>query len=405
MVPAGRLRLFYLLYYGNVGAYMPFFAPYLLGLGFSGRAAASVQMIPSLVGPFVALGWAAWADRRATLTRALRRASLVAVSSALFLPLARTPLALGAVILLQSLGERAVVPLVDSVSIEWIRARPAVSYARLRLFGSLGFILLSVALGQALSARGERRGDPLVPLVVVACVAGYALAARTLPPTPGQPGPRAGLGEAAAILRDRRLVLFLAASAVHWGACAPYHFLFGVLVRDRGLPSEVAGLGMGAGVVAEVAVLLAYPLLERRFPLRTLLAAAFAGSALRWLLVSRAESAAALVALQLLHGLTFGVFWASAVNAMARFVPPALRATGQALFSAVVFGAGNALAYQLAGAAYDAWRSAAPVFAWGAAVELVPLALVLALSGDPGASSRGAAAAAPGTAPPPPPRR
>ncbi len=42
MVPARRLRLFYFLYYGNVGAHMPFFAPYLLGLGFGGRQVATV---------------------------------------------------------------------------------------------------------------------------------------------------------------------------------------------------------------------------------------------------------------------------------------------------------------------------------------------------------------------------
>jgi PPP family 3-phenylpropionic acid transporter len=388
MVPAGRLRLFYFLYYGNVGAYMPFFAPYLLGLGFSGRQAATVQMLPSLVGPFVAIGWAAWADRRAGATRALRRASLIALASALFLPLAQTPAAVGAVILAQALGERAVVPLADALSIEWTRDRPGFSYARIRLFGSLGFIALAVALGLALSARGERPGDPLVPAVVVLCVAGYAMAVRALPAAPATVGPRPGLADMAALLRDRRLLAFLAACAVHWGSGAPYHFLFGVLVRDRGLPSEVAGWGMGAGVAAEIAVLLAFPLLERRLSLRALLASAFAATALRWFLVWRAESAAAIVLLQLLHAFTFGVFWASAVGAVARFVPPRLRATGQALFGATVFGLGNTLAYQLAGAGYDAFGSAAPVFGWAAAVEIVPLLLLLGIRTPYGSGGR-----------------
>jgi len=392
MVPAGRLRLFYFLYYGNVGAHMPFFAPYLLGLGFGGRQVATVQMIPSLLGPLVAIGWAAWADRRATPTRALRRASLVAVAAVLFLPLAHTPLAVGAVILFQALGERAVVPLADAVSIEWTRDRPGTSYSRIRLFGSLGFIALAVALGQALTARGDQAGDPLVPAVVALCVAGYALAARTLPATPATVGPRPGLGEMAALLRDRRLVLFLAICAVHWGSSAPYHFLFGVLVRDRGLPAAVTGWGMGAGVVAEIAVLLAFPLLERRLSLRALLALVFALSSLRWLLVARAGSAAALVLLQLLHAFTFGVFWGAAVSAMARFVPPRLRATGQALFGAAVFGVGNTVAYQLAGAGYDAFGSAAPVFGWAAAVEIVPLLLLLGLRSPSGSGARPAPA-------------
>ncbi|HEY6101553.1 MAG TPA: MFS transporter, partial [Anaeromyxobacter sp.] len=246
MVPAWRLRAFYFLYYGNVGTVMPFLAPYLIGLGLTGRQAASVQMIPSLVAPFVAIGWASWADRRGAPARALRRATLVAVSAALFLPFARTPLALAAVVLVQALGERAVIPLVDSLSLEWARTSPSVAYTRIRLAGSLGFVALAAAVGAALSARGERPGDVLVPAVVAGCVVAYAAMARTIPQTPAHPGPRPGLRETAALLRDRRLVLFLAACALHWAASAPYNFLFGVLVRDRGLPSEVTGLGMGA---------------------------------------------------------------------------------------------------------------------------------------------------------------
>jgi PPP family 3-phenylpropionic acid transporter len=379
MVPAWRLRLFYFLYYANVGTFMPYFAPYLLGLGFSGKEAAAVQMLPSLVGPAVVIAWAAWADRRATATGALRRATLVAAAAALFLPAARTPLAVGAVVLAQALGERAVIPLVDSVSLEWARAAPGVAYTRLRLAGSVGFVVLANAVGIALTARGGRAGDVLVPAAVATCVVGYALAARTLPAAPAHAGPRPALGEMAALLRDRRLVLFLAACALHWGASAPYNFLFGVLVRDRGFAQDVAGAGMAAGVLAEVAVLLLYPRLERALSLRALLAVAFAGSAVRWILVARAETASALVLLQLFHGLTFGLFWGAAVNAMARFVPPRLRATGQALFSATVFGVVNTAAYLAAGAGYDAFRSAAPLFAWAAAIELVPLALALGL--------------------------
>jgi len=383
MVPAARLRLSYFLYYGYVGTYLPFFAAYLRGLGWSGEQIGTVQMLPSLLSPAVAIAWATIADRHRSPAWALRRAALVAASAALFLPAARTPLALAAVVVVSALGDRAVVPLLDSVTLEWSRAHPATSYARVRLFGSLGFVALAIVAGRALALRGDRAGDPLVPVVVAACVLGYALAAQTVsaPPADADAGARPGPRDLYRLLADRRLLAFLGACALHWAACAPYHLFFGVLVRDRGLESTVAGLGMGVGVVAEIAVLVAFPRLERRASLRTLLATAFVGSAVRWLLVSRAESAEAIVLLQLLHGLTFGLFWATAMDAMAGLVPPRLRATGQALFSAIVFGAGNAFGYQLAGRAYDAYGSAAPLFAWAAALELVALAFAAAFVG------------------------
>ena len=50
MSPATRLRLFYFAYYGGVGTLLPFFAPYLRGLGFTGEQIGTVQMIGPLAG-------------------------------------------------------------------------------------------------------------------------------------------------------------------------------------------------------------------------------------------------------------------------------------------------------------------------------------------------------------------
>src|SRR5207245_8492044 len=97
----------------------------------------------------------------------------------------------------------------------------------------------------------------------------------------------------------------------------------------------------------------------------------------RWALIAYARGAPELIGLQVLHALTFGVFWGCAVETMQRTVPARLRATGQAMFSAVVFGAGNAVGYALSGAGYDRFGSAAPLYAFAAVVELLPLVLLL----------------------------
>jgi MFS transporter, PPP family, 3-phenylpropionic acid transporter len=376
MAPSTRLRLFYFLYYGNVGTYLPYFAAYLRGLGFTGEQIGAVQMLPSLLAPVVAIAWASFADHRATPQRALALASGWAALAVLALPFARTPLQVGAVVVLMAFGDRAVVPLADSITLEWCREDPARSYARIRLFGSIGFIVLSLAVGRALTLRGDLPADLLVPIVTVLLLAGYALVARSAPASTraaGRPGPRDML----ALVRDRRLHLLLAASALHWAACAPFHLLFGVFVRDLGLPADVTGLGMGLGVLAEIGALLAFPRLERRLPLRALFAVAFLGSAIRWALLSRATGAAAIVALQLLHGLTFGLFWGSATRALADLVPPRLRATGQAVFTAIVFGGGNAAGYALSGIGYDRLGGVGPLFVFAAGLELLSLAVVL----------------------------
>jgi len=380
-----RLRLFYFLYYGFVGAYLSYFAPYLRGLGFSGRQIGAVMIASQLVAAPAALAWGQLGDRLRSPSRALRLCALLALFCMAFLPFARTPLQVAAVLTLHALFGGAVVPLLDATTMQALRTalpaaggRTAPTYARTRLFGSLGFILSAQTVGLLLSARGERPADLLVPCLMLLFVAGYAVLSQFLPVV-APSGARPHLREATALLRDRALLILLIACAIHWAVLTPYHLFFGVLVRDLGLPASLTGLSLALGVCAEVAAFFAFPLLERKLSLQLLFACSFAGTALRWLLLSRASSPVALASLQLLHALTFGLFWGCAVESLGRIVPSRLRATGQALFSALVFGAGNALGSGLSGLGYDSFGSTRPLFALAAGLELIPLALVVSL--------------------------
>ena len=367
-----RLRAFYFLAYAGVGTWLSYFAPYLRGLGFSGEDIGFVTMVQQLTLVPWALFWGAVGDRLASPVRALRICVAGVAVAVLALPFARTPLPMACVLIAAAIFSGGVVPLVDSTTVEAVR----LEYGRTRLWGSVGFVLSAQAMGFLLAWRGERPADPAMPLAYIGCVVAYAILAQTFPAT-APSGERAHFRDAAALLRSKALLFILAICAVHWVALAPYHLLFGVLVRDLGMSSRVTGIATALGVVAEVFALLVFPRLEARFGLRALFAASFAGSIVRWLLLWQARSPAALVLLQLFHAFTFGLYWGCAVEAMQRIVPGRLRATGQSLYSAVVFGGGNALGYALAGAGYDRLGGVPKLFACAAGLELLPLALLL----------------------------
>src|SRR5205814_643765 len=161
--------------------------------------------------------------------------------------------------------------------------------------GAVTFAQQAVAAPAALIWGGiaDRLGAPAralsvctagMPFAYLACVGGYALLAQTLPPVEAHPD-RPRWRDASVLLRNPRLLFVLAVCAIHWAACAPYHLLFGVLVRDLGLSSSVTGAGLAVGVLAEVFALLAFPSLLRRLSVRILFGVAFAGTAVRWALV------------------------------------------------------------------------------------------------------------------------
>ncbi|HEY6050893.1 MAG TPA: MFS transporter, partial [Thermoanaerobaculia bacterium] len=174
---SGRLRAFYFLYYGYVGATLGFLAPYLRGLGFSGDQLGAVTTAAQLAAAPAGIAWGHAADRFSARPAVLRVCALGALAAMAFLPLARTPAQVAAVLVAHSLFGGAIVPLVDSVSVEWAAAEPRRSYARTRVFGSIGFVVVAQGLGLLLSARGELGGDPLVPVAALVCVAGYATVA------------------------------------------------------------------------------------------------------------------------------------------------------------------------------------------------------------------------------------
>ena len=76
--------------------------------------------------------------------------------------------------------------------------------------------------------------------------------------------------------------------------------------------------------------------------------------------------------------MTFGLYWGSGIALVGACVPPPLRATGQSLFVIAMLGFGNVVGYIATGWLYDTVGSVSPAFLAAAALELVPLGLVLA---------------------------
>jgi PPP family 3-phenylpropionic acid transporter len=366
-----RLASVYFAYYAGVGVSMAYLAPYLRGLGFSGKQIGGIAFAQQLVAATAALAWGGLGDRIGV--RALRFAAAGAVCAVAFLPSARTPFEAGLALAAMSAFSGGIVPLVDATTVKAAGA----GYGRVRLWGSVGFVCTAWGVGLFLTARGDRPGDSAMPFAYLGCYGAVAAAALSLrageEPQGGGEAALRRLSEGFALLRDPGLLLVFCGCALHWAANVPYNLFFGVLVREHGFSSRVTGLGMALGVAAEVVALFAFPALVRRFSLRALFAAVYLVSALRWLLVSRATSAAELAILQLLHAATFGVWWGCAVESLRLAVPHRLRASGQAVFSALVFGAGNLAGSIGSGLAYDRFGGAAPLFIGAAAVEILAL--------------------------------
>jgi MFS transporter, PPP family, 3-phenylpropionic acid transporter len=388
------LRLVYVGYFAAFGVSIPFFPAYLRALGLGGGEVALLLSVGPLFHLGVPLAWGWVADRTRRPALLLRIACAGAGLALLPLAFARTLPALVGVYAAHQLFGVTILGLLDSLALERAQRAGGGAYTWLRLWGSASFLVTCWAAGAWLShdtagAGGADGGAGLAgapawrglqgPLVPLLMAGGYALAAlAALAVRGGEPGrapPHAR--DLGALLANRRFLLLLPLAALHWATMAPYHGFLGLLALHRGWPPSTISHAFMVGVVAEIAAFFAFPRLARRASLPALMLVATAGTAARWLLIARSHTPAAFVALQLLHALSFGVFWGAAVAWLADVVPPSLRATGQTVFTTATFGVGNLIGFNAAGLLYDAHAGPARAFAAGAALELVPLGLAL----------------------------
>ena len=371
------IEVFYFFLFQVAAIGMAFMPAHLRALGLTGAQISTALAVSPLLALSVPLGWAWLADRTQRHDRVLQVISFGAFVG--FTPLAWAhgrAASSFALILLGYFGYATFYVgmggLADALAVARVRA--GAIYGRIRLWGSVGYVVAAVTVGALLGPYLLRLRGPLIPCAIWAALAAAFVASLSLGGT-GEPTVRPRVADIRTLLAEPGLRLLLLAGALHWACMSPYNVFFGIFLRDLGLEPLWWGVAFSIGVTAEMLVLLTFHRIHARFSLDTLLAAAFVASALRWVGNAVLRAPAALIALQALHGMTFGMFWSAAIALVAATVPPKLRATGQALL-VMAINLGGAVGNLAVGRLYDSAGPSA-LFALAAAGELLPLLVVL----------------------------
>jgi MFS transporter, PPP family, 3-phenylpropionic acid transporter len=336
-LPYWRLSAYYFFYFAFVGAFSPYFGLYLSSIGFS---AADIGIVMSLmqVMRIIAPGMWGWlADRIGARTPIIRAAG--AASLAGFMVFFTTEQFAGVFIAmaLMSFFWSASLPLVEALTLEHLKARVA-RYGAIRVWGSIGFVVTVLALGEML----DRTGMGAVLWACSLILGGICLCGLGLTEAPVHAERAAATQTLRDILRSRPVEgLFGAAFFMSCAHGALYVF-YSIHLDAHGYSKSVIGGLWTLGVLAEIGVFLCMPWLLRRFSLRTMLLTALTAAVLRFQVIGWAvDSILLLVAAQVLHGLTFGAFHAGSVAALNKWFDARQQARAQALYGSVSFGAGG----------------------------------------------------------------
>src|SRR3954453_1506011 len=369
--PAARLATFNAAAFLVIGVQLPFWPVWLAGHGLDAQQIAFVFAAAIWAKVVATPAMGALADRVGH-----RRAVMTGLAATACLAYAALwPVGglwqLVALNLLAGVAQSALLPLGDAVTLAAVRER-GLDYGRIRVWGSLSFVLASVGGGAALAVMPASAGGPDNRVLALVLVASLVLVAACLA-IPSSPAMRRGIDGAASaaasrwesirrLLTDTRFwLLVVSASALQ--ASHQLYYGFGTLYwRGLGLSDTVIGILWAEGVVAEIALFwYGAPVVARLGPLG-LLALGGLGGIVRWSLMGLVPGLPAAAALQLLHALTFGASHLGAMYMLARSVPPGAAASAQSLYAALSAGLGSGLVMLAARALYAAYGGRAYLF-------------------------------------------
>ena len=348
-VPAKRLAGFYFWYFAAIGALIPYLGLYLQYRGLSASQIGTALGVMSSTRIFSPYFWGALADNTGRRMRVIRSTLAGALLCFGALVLHDGFVWIAACLFGYGLLVNGTMAQFEVVTFGHI-TRAEHRYARLRVWGSIGFVVVVLGLGPVL----ERLGIQTLPGWIVGMFLVTLWTGLRIPEPLGGAHRAPALAGLLSVVRQPAVVALFIACFLAQVSYGPYYSFFSIYLEDHGYNKSAIGFLWSLGVTAEVLMFWFIPRLMPNLPLRKLLLWSLAATAARWVLqVLAVDHPVALAVVQLIHAISFGVYHLAAVNLVQQLFPRALQGRGQAIYVGVSYGLGGALSYWLTGYFWD----------------------------------------------------
>jgi PPP family 3-phenylpropionic acid transporter len=350
--------------YATMVLLVTYFPLYFESMGFTKLQIGAIYS----VGPFLSivsnLAVGILSDRTKSLRRILSLLYCVQILAlALLMPQKEFGIMAG-IMSLFYLFQTPINSMLDSVAL-LAAEQMKISFPSIRMFGSLGYALCAVIFGYLLKAYGS---DLTIVLalcaIIVTLVFSFLLSdfQATLKKFEFR-------GLWVLLRKNETVVFFILILFISVGHRMNEGFL-SIAMREIGADDSVIGYASLASAASEIPMFFLLAKYGHRFREMPLLAIASFLYVIRLGLLSLASDPWMMVALQMMHSVTFAIFYITALRCVQALIPDEYRSSGQAVFAVVWSGIAGLTAGTLGGWLYDAFGLSS-VFRTGALFALV----------------------------------
>ena len=341
--------------FAMLGLHQPFFPIWLATRGLSAEQIGLILSVPIFLRAFVGPWITGLADRYIAPRHLLAVVGGLAGCGWLVMPFSPDFPVLLLVVTLTVTMMLAPIPLGDIITLDALRDNPVLVYGRVRVWGSIAFMLVTLLAGLLVSWLAVA----IVPAVMAVFSFGTTAVALWMRTGMFIPARHlelhdAGTPDQAAQKVPVRLYLLLLGTGLVGSSNAVLIGFGPVLWVQQGIQSWQIGVLTACSVVVEIVVFWRLGGSRDVDKAYTYLMIGGSAAVVRWLLMGLAPDVVGIGILQTLHALSFALFHLGALGMVAALAPVVRRAHVQGLFSAA-----NALMFALvtvlAGPLVQAW--------------------------------------------------
>ena len=339
-----RLASFYFFFFATLGAFVPYWSIYLQSLQFSPSEIGelmAIVMVSKMVAPYF-LGWLSDHFQKSLFIIQIALVLSVITFSGVFVAHSYWWLVL--VMMTFGFAWNATLPLFEALTLNHL-AGDTHHYSLIRLWGSIGFIILVAGLPTLIADSKISK----LPFIVLGLLIANILVTFFIREKKHKASPQTVINISSVIKNPVVVGLLLACAfqAISHGA---YYTFFSIYLEEHGYSRKMTGWMWAIGVIAEVALFLVMHRLLHRYRASWLFSVALLLTAIRWILLALwVENMPVLIFSQFLHAASFGLFHAASIYLIHDLFPGRLQMRGQALYAGISFGLGGSLGSLLSG--------------------------------------------------------
>ena len=333
-----RLSRFYFFYYFFVGSFVPYWGIYLQSENFS---PSSIGILLSLfqISRIVAPNFWGWlADHSGHRVKWIKLTSFLGLIGFIGVFWAKGFFWIFLVMSALSLFTSSTLPLAESLTLAHLATTDG-HYSRIRLWGSIGFIVASLFLGYLIDLQGIN----ILLWVLLITQAIIFFLSNTIPEAKEIHHKKNDLS-IWKIIKTPSLVALLIGCTLMVSAHGVLYNFYSIYLKEHGYSSATIGWLWAVGVICEIFIFMLMPKILRRYSLKKILLLSLFLGVIRFILIGASPNHFYLLLIaQMFHAATFGSFHAASIEVIAYFFKGRNQSRGQAIYNSVAYGIGGTI--------------------------------------------------------------